>query len=667
MGVEVVDEREGDLRFGHDGMWKADCATFASSPTFFPRLLLPIKPEPHTRMSSEHGTRGVGVMVLATGPDPLLVKQHRRSFYVAKDGWLALTSSGILLETGEVITSSSAVSEGAAEGRERGDEPQKSSLAHELVFGLPLLQLIYSAELKIVIEGQEAIPVEFVATSPIEDVESAAESIRRGDSGQWTYGFGRGGLKKGIVKADRRPLREEACGIAVLRAPVDKLPAELFDHHRRFHIDSAFSAGHASEILTLGKPVEIMGTPFGVHSSKVFLNSIAHGIISTVIKVDVFEPTPREDICLFLTDARCLPGMDGGAAIETVYPRRCLGMVMPPLRYGVDDAERRKGEEINFSCVIPWSCILPILESVRAAPSSCPMRSLPDPDSLAPNDAIRALSDTLRALVLVQVGASWGTGVVVSKKGYILTNAHVIEPFLLDGASILVKLPLAVPRTVQARLIVASSTFWDIALLRIDEGIAEHSIDMSESIPVEGSPVVAVGFGPFEPLSAISPTVTFGRIGRVVTSHIKPDVAVRLQTSSQVHNGASGGMLLSIPPSPMDSPTLVGILSNNFRTDQRIYPTLSFAIPTMALGHIRSYLKTGDRSFLEAFLASDADPNDFWTQGAVRRPVRRSPMMDKMLQGSSFFGRDRLEFLPFVPVYSLSRFPTLSEQGKAKL
>ena len=59
--------------------------------------------------------------------------------------------------------------------------------------------------------------------------------------------------------------------------------------------------------LTVGEPLFIIGTPFGSLSPPVFLNSMSRGIVCNLV---------GEGQELILTDARCIPGTEGGAIYD---------------------------------------------------------------------------------------------------------------------------------------------------------------------------------------------------------------------------------------------------------------------------------------------------------------------------------------------------------------
>ena len=75
---------------------------------------------------------------------------------------------------------------------------------------------------------------------------------------------------------------------------------------------------YPSNRLHLGDPVIARSTPFGVLSAPVFMNSLSKGVISNLAGADN---------CLLLTDARCIPGGEGGAIYWGSDVTRLVSMV----------------------------------------------------------------------------------------------------------------------------------------------------------------------------------------------------------------------------------------------------------------------------------------------------------------------------------------------------
>jgi serine protease Do len=129
-----------------------------------------------------------------------------------------------------------------------------------------------------------------------------------------------------------------------------------------------------------------------------------------------------------------------------------------------------------------------------------------------------------------------GSGVVADKRGYILTNNHVIE-----DASIIEVLFAKSKRKVQAK-VVGVDPKTDLALLRISAPTDLTPLDFGDSDALRvGDVVLAIG-NPF----GYSHTVTSGIIsakGRVIGTGPYDDF---LQTDAAIHPGNSGGPLLDV-------------------------------------------------------------------------------------------------------------------------
>lgn len=102
--------------------------------------------------------------------------------------------------------------------------------------------------------------------------------------------------------------------------------------------------------ITVGDAVYVVGTPFGSLSPTVFLNSISKGVLSNIAGAH------HE---LLLTDARCMPGTEGGAIYAQHWQHDSLpvGIVVAPLCW-------KANEWIGLSLGCQLSSVLNSLESV---------------------------------------------------------------------------------------------------------------------------------------------------------------------------------------------------------------------------------------------------------------------------------------------------------------
>jgi len=100
----------------------------------------------------------------------------------------------------------------------------------------------------------------------------------------------------------------------------------------------------------VGSVVHVVGTPFGNLSPAVFLNSVSKGVLSNVAGAD-------QD--LLLTDARCIPGTEGGAIYAQSWQHDCLpvGIVVAPFCW-------KANEWIGLSLGCRLSSVLNSLENI---------------------------------------------------------------------------------------------------------------------------------------------------------------------------------------------------------------------------------------------------------------------------------------------------------------
>jgi serine protease Do len=125
-----------------------------------------------------------------------------------------------------------------------------------------------------------------------------------------------------------------------------------------------------------------------------------------------------------------------------------------------------------------------------------------------------------------------GSGVIVSKDGYILTNNHVV-----DGADS-VKVALQDGRDFEAKVI-GRDPKTDVAVIKIDaKDLPTLELANSENIEV-GDVVLAIG-NPF----GIGQTVTMGIVSAVGRGNMGLDYEDFIQTDAPINPGNSGGPVI---------------------------------------------------------------------------------------------------------------------------
>ncbi len=179
-----------------------------------------------------------------------------------------------------------------------------------------------------------------------------------------------------------------------------------------------------------------------------------------------------------------------------------------------------------------------------------------------------------------QTGYYWGSGVVLSEDGLILTNTHVIDN--CDSATV----TLADNSEYEARL-VGADTISDIALLKIDaHGLTAAHFGESGDLKV-GDAVAAIG----NPLSeTFSRTMTNGIISAIDRgiSYKGHDMTV-LQTNTAINEGNSGGALFNMYGQ------VIGITNMKMMSYYSSIEGIGFAIPSStAADVVASLLKYGE-------------------------------------------------------------------------
>lgn len=176
----------------------------------------------------------------------------------------------------------------------------------------------------------------------------------------------------------------------------------------------------------------------------------------------------------------------------------------------------------------------------------------------------------------VRQASSWGSGVIVDARGYVLTNHHVVEAAIRTTLPSEIRITLPDGRSFEAK-VVGSDKDNDLAVLRI-EGKDLPVARIAPSVPEIGDWVLAIG-NPFGHLiDDPRPTVTAGVLSAADRSFTpRSGVSLRhvLQTDAAINPGNSGGALVN------SSGELVGINTFIFTGGGQSQGSigLGFAIP----------------------------------------------------------------------------------------
>ncbi|TRY95931.1 hypothetical protein DNTS_001939 [Danionella cerebrum] len=342
---------------------------------------------------------------------------------------------------------------------------------------------------------------------------------------------------------------------------------------------------------TLKKACDVIacGSPFAGLCPDLFMNTISKGIISNLA---------GEENALILTDARCLPGTEGGGVFISKGGRfYVLGLIVSPLCWKSD-------EWIGLTLVCSFHLILRNMlkagtfREVLAEPQSvvCSLQ--------APSTA-NQLSDFefYPRVTLIDSGWFWGSGVLLNQN-LVLTCRHVVD----GNSELAVKISFGDRfHTVQGKVLYSSapSSPYDIAFVELHESLLGIKPPRFTTHFEPGEDVVVVGYGALG--SRCGPSFTSGILSRVITHQSQP---VMLQTTCAVQSGASGGAVVRSATGE-----LLGIVSSNTRdyAAKVTYPHLNFSIPVTVLEPLlRIFAKTADTAVFKVLDHGEDDVRKIW-------------------------------------------------------
>ncbi|KAG0008156.1 hypothetical protein BGZ80_003799 [Entomortierella chlamydospora] len=481
--------------------------------------------------------------------------------------------------------------------------------------------------------------VDLVAVVEAEGMLSSIRRLTGPDPSMWVFGWGTNKSQIGtdLNSIHRFSLRNVGIsGLAILRLkPGAQRPSNV---KGQTAMNESFRFPYHLSVPSIGKPLTLHGSGFGLIAPSVLINNISQGIVSNIIHP--YRAARRADQqanSLILTDAKFLPGMEGGA-VSWGETGELAGISMLPIR-------RTDGEPVDISLVIPAACIITAISPYITIPQK----------PLLPHHIAALNSSSLvsarQAVVMVQAGQTWASGVLISKQGHILTNAHVFTSFLDNisnrtwpnlrtGVSLRVRIdsPQQQQWVDDCELVFVSESCWDVALIKIPETCVLNGFlpfltlrtkgGLSRVKPtVKGTPLFAIGHGIFGPSSGILPLITSGICSKVVNYSDQP---VMLLSSAPVHRGNSGGVLVNTDGD------FVGLVTGNGKTSTgRTITHLNFAIPVEAIsGAVNAYLADNDRKWLDKLNTPPSRIDDIWSlRGAapVWEPIEKAHQVSSKL------------------------------------
>lgn len=345
-----------------------------------------------------------------------------------------------------------------------------------------------------------------------------------------------------------------------------------------------------SQSLYKGCPVVACGTPFGSLCLDLFTSTLSRGIISNL--------TGQEN-AIILTDARCLPGTEGGGlfAVKSSEKVRLIGLVVSPFGW-------KANEWIGLSLVC--SIHLIFKHVIQCARPENPLQELELREKKLSMVTTAEESGLVQhpTVCLVDSGQFWGSGVMVTPQ-LVLTCRHVVN----GKATVMLKFHQS-HRFTDVRGDVLFSTQesspFDLAVVKLRDRVDEAVVPQMSSCFHTGEPVMVVGYGAMG--RSCGPSLTSGVLSKSIRA--KEQQPVMLQTTCAVQAGTSGGAVVR-----PHSGELLGIVSSNtkdFATNVT-YPHLNFSVPVSVFHNmLEMFHQTEDVSVFEGLDTTDEDVKRVW-------------------------------------------------------
>ncbi|HEV3268326.1 MAG TPA: trypsin-like peptidase domain-containing protein [Acidimicrobiales bacterium] len=210
-------------------------------------------------------------------------------------------------------------------------------------------------------------------------------------------------------------------------------------------------------------------------------------------------------------------------------------------------------------------------------------------------------------------GTAAGTGMIVSKSGYILTNNHVIA-----GATSISVRDVATGKTYKASVVGYDVTS-DIAVLKLKNASGLTTIKTNTSTPVKGESVVGIGNAGG---TGGTPSYAAGSVLAVDQSITAADdvnptgsetLSGMIEINAPIQPGDSGGALVNSKGQVIGMDTAASVSGNPVFSSASATTTQAFAIPIGTALSIAKSIENGSSSSTvhvggTAFLGIEVDP-----------------------------------------------------------
>eukprot|EP01080_Neovahlkampfia_damariscottae_P005403 gene5403-9216_t len=364
-----------------------------------------------------------------------------------------------------------------------------------------------------------------------------------------------------------------------------------------------------------GEEILIIGSPFGIISKLNFKNNYSKGIISNIIG--------KSKNHFIITDGRILPGNEGGGIFNK--NEELISICTIPLKRRDISIELNLGiclldlyfDEIKLFLNFNQNNIINPMINIIGGLNDIHQIDIESNSLISINNQFK---NTKNSLALIHIGYSWSSGIIISDNGYILTNAHLIKPFLnfktfklKDNFFITIKLEEdELNKYYDGELIFISMGILDLAILKIKNKLKYklNFIDLKKKKEIKkGEDIYVIGYPLFNPNSNISSTITKGILSNIC--NINKNEPCLLQSTAMVHQGNSGGILLN------KDGMFLGIITSNLKFKENdeietLIPSVNFSIPIHQLNLIYSFLNDGNMNHLLKFNKFNKKLKNIW-------------------------------------------------------
>ncbi|KAG2388359.1 hypothetical protein C9374_000523 [Naegleria lovaniensis] len=346
---------------------------------------------------------------------------------------------------------------------------------------------------------------------------------------------------------------------------------------KKYSVDLPHRNSNFANFLNQGEELYVVSSPFGLLSPHSLSNHLSKGIISNKIN----NSSNKQNLAI-LTDCQIHPGCEGAPVFSKVLSQtKCIGFCTLPIR----SLASSTGLNIIIS-IEPFLNLF--VEKFIGGKKSTMNTNLLATENQETSNVYHTVRNNI---VLILINNTWASGILISQNGYILTNSHVMAPYmqqkgdacyLPEHFSIVVQLDVDLRDNEKnhqfhkAELVLFCNTGpLDVALLKIHDTCASHWIHSNfdetgfiklEENVMEGDEVFVVGYPLMQPIntsrSVKQCTITKGIVSKVVTLGSKKAM---ICTTALVHDGNSGGGVFN------KNGSLIGLVTSNIKyklTDQ---------------------------------------------------------------------------------------------------